>query len=183
MDKLRFVYKHYRMPNGCIAYNANTRYIGRHGRALHYRRGGTSWSPLERGGYTLCYIYDQNGSLVSSAVAECSPKDNFCYRTGRAIAKIRAECALVEGGVEPYKRARLSRVSRGFGGDNAWYDTPDGELAVAVSWALLCPFSTEVWVHGQRLIKYDDRRYIQPPEALSRLGYVINGDIDFAAAV
>lgn len=77
------VFKHFRIdPNGELH---------------HYRRGKdrksdtplTSWTPRERGGMTICYIY-QDDDLVGMGMAHCSLKDQFVYRIGRDIAKGRA---------------------------------------------------------------------------------------------
>ena len=96
---MKIVYQHYRFskyPQPC-----DDEFVGRHGAAYRYQRGHevcdqvpngpvkvrkTRWQPLPRGGYTLCMVYDDNRELVATGVAECSPKDSFCYKVGREIA-------------------------------------------------------------------------------------------------
>ena len=81
------------------------------------------------------------------------------------------------------KIARLTGVSRGFGGDNAYYTGPDGEeIVVAVSWALLNQYHT--WVSHYRadskaMNHFYDNRYVEPDEALRRSGYEPDVHIDF----
>lgn len=41
---------------------------------------------MARGGATQVRIYDDNGELMSEAVAFCHPKENFCRKTGREFA-------------------------------------------------------------------------------------------------
>ena len=52
-------------------------------------------APHERGGITTCELVVDD-EVVAQGVAYCSLKDNFCYRTGRAIARGRAEKQLRE---------------------------------------------------------------------------------------
>jgi hypothetical protein len=99
----RFVYKHYRFyrrfyarrrapaPMGDDSYEGTT-FWGRHGLAHHYQRGISLWSPTERGGYTFCFVYegDDASEPIAVGLAECSPKDAFCYRLGREISRGRA---------------------------------------------------------------------------------------------
>jgi len=66
------------------------------GELKHYRRGKDSennpltlWTPRERGGETVCYLY-QEDKLVGMGIASCSLKDQFCYRIGRLISEGRA---------------------------------------------------------------------------------------------
>lgn len=179
MNDLKFVYKHFRFVKSCFIPNTEDQWRGRHGFASHYQRGESDWTPRERGGYTLCFVYNSDGEMVSSGIAECSPLDAFNYRIGRTISRIRARAALTETGINPNIEAMLKSVSRGFGGDNAFYESPDGELVVCVGWALLCPYSTVVIIHGQKIAEYNDPRYVQPPEALRRLGYNVRGGVDF----
>lgn len=87
-EHYRFVFKHYRIHPLSEA-------------LVHYKRGKdkktgaklSHWTPVEHGGRTECYVYDDYGIVVLSS-AECSVKDAFCYRTGRLIAKGRATTAL-----------------------------------------------------------------------------------------
>ena len=73
----RIVFKHFRYTlNGSIP--------------LHYRRGKSTWDPAPRGGYTKCFIYDEDDALLGCGKADCSRKDAFCYRTGRNISRGRA---------------------------------------------------------------------------------------------
>lgn len=39
--------------------------------------------------YTVCKIWSGN-KIVAESVAECHPKDNFCYDTGRKVSLARA---------------------------------------------------------------------------------------------
>ena len=58
-----------------------------------YHRSGkdkSDWQPHGRGGITYCQLVE-DGEVVAQGVAYCSPKDNFCYRVGRDIARGRAE--------------------------------------------------------------------------------------------
>ena len=91
--KIRAVFKHYRYPRSFhepVPIDPATMYHGRHGLAVHYQRAQTGWRPSERGGYTFCYLYNGNGELVAKGRSDCSPKDNFCYASGRSLALRRA---------------------------------------------------------------------------------------------
>jgi len=79
--------------------------------------------------------------------------------------------------------AHLERYERAFGGDNAYYVIEGGKhhgthVVVAVRWALLKHYETAVTV-GTTLTVFKDARYVQPPEALRRLGFSIDGEVDF----
>ena len=52
------------------------------------KKHGTT--PEPKGGVTSAIIIDEDGEIISSGVAVCSDQDNFCRRTGRAIAVGRA---------------------------------------------------------------------------------------------
>lgn len=84
------------------------------------------------------------------------------------------------------KEAKLVSISRGFGGDNAYYESHFAQekesIVVAVGWALLCPFLTTVTIDGIKAAEFTDKRYVQPAEALARLGYAVHGTVDFAAS-
>lgn len=54
-----------------------------------YTRGQTAWQPTCKGGRTECHLI-VNEQLEIIGVANCSLKDNFNYRLGRAIAFGRA---------------------------------------------------------------------------------------------
>lgn len=110
-EELRFVYKHYRMISNDPFQNTGARksftnaeakhiYEGTtpqklftdavHAyRVYHYTRGESKWEPTHYGGLTICYIYSGD-HLVALGEAQCSTKDQFCYKIGRAIAKGRA---------------------------------------------------------------------------------------------
>ena len=68
------------------------------GELKHYRRGKdsknqplTPWTPRERGGMTICYLYQKdNDNFIGMGMAHCSLKDQFCYRIGRLISEGRA---------------------------------------------------------------------------------------------
>lgn len=81
--------------------------------------------------------------------------------------------------------AWLVKIERAFGGDNAFYDlrgvSGTRHAVVAVGWALLATYVTTVKIDGERVAEYTDKRYVQPPEALARLGYEVHGLVDFAA--
>ena len=111
---MRFVYKHFRF--GWIADNLTVDpclelHRGRHGVAGHYQRSVSKWTPREKGGYTICYVYSGvvEKQLLAIGTAECSPKDNFCYRTGREIA--RGKALLELGAAKVVARTRGSVVS------------------------------------------------------------------------
>ena len=86
------------------------------------------------------------------------------------------------------KKARLTKISRGFGGDNAFYETSSTcegktviqEIIVAVGWALLASYNTTVLIDGDVVAEFDDSKYVQPHIALARLGYEVQGMVDFA---
>jgi hypothetical protein len=93
-DEHRFVYQHFRFPT--VWHNVISladSIIGRHGEAFHFQRGTSQWTPMPRGGYTRCYVYDQD-YLMATGLAECSPRDSFCYKIGRDISRGRALKAL-----------------------------------------------------------------------------------------
>lgn len=93
------------------------------------------------------------------------------------------------------KQAWLLRISRGFGGDNAYYESrgeETGEINVAVSWAMGGfamdgHYETSVYFNGKPIGFFNAHngyaRYVQPAEALSILGYEVHGLVDFAQAV
>lgn len=92
----------------------------------------------------------------------------------------------------PKLTARLKSVVRGFAGDNALYECSFGPrtytMIVAVGWALMTPHETTVFLQHdngdmEQIITYREARYVQPAEALARLGYEVSGTVDFAAAV
>lgn len=77
----------------------------------------------------------------------------------------------------------LTKISRGFGGDNAYYETygiQGQKITVAVAWALGGPFNTTVLIDSEVKIEFQDSEYIQPYAALARLGYIVHGTVDFA---
>lgn len=91
-NHLHYVYKHFRfLGNGAVNLHETEHHTGRHGRAYHWQRGTQQpWQPSGRGGYTICYVYNPDGELVSTGMAHCSKQDHFCYRLGRDIARGRA---------------------------------------------------------------------------------------------
>jgi hypothetical protein len=96
-DEYRFVYQHFRFPaSQCDDIVTDALWVwGRHGRGLHFRRGEHSgWTPSPRGGYTICRIYTNDNELLAAGLAECSPRDSFCYKLGRDISRGRALKAL-----------------------------------------------------------------------------------------
>lgn len=51
-----------------------------------YKRGGkTYWTPTCKGGFTECYIVDENENTFMGW-ADCSLDDNFVYSVGRSMA-------------------------------------------------------------------------------------------------
>lgn len=92
MESTFAIWKHFRfLKQGQVNLESTDSYFGRHGTAYHYQRGRTKeWHPFERGGYTLCFIYDGGGKLVAVGRAECSKLDPFSYRLGREISLGRA---------------------------------------------------------------------------------------------
>ena len=108
---MRFVYKHFRFTGGYVPPLDVQRKNGRHGTACHYQRSVSKWTPAEKGGYTICYIYSHQPEnvLLATGIAACSPKDNFCYRAGREIA--RGKALLELGAAKVVARTRGSDVS------------------------------------------------------------------------
>lgn len=47
------------------------------------------WKPAGHGGKTICRIRC-DGKIIATGEAVCSMSDNFCYRTGRDLAFLRA---------------------------------------------------------------------------------------------
>jgi len=105
-EDLRFVYKHYRIPTlnaifsnewGDDKREQRTIREGtssdlcelRHYSVTHYTRGKSDWEPAIYGGLTICYVY-RGDEMVAIGEAQCSTKDQFCYRIGRMIARGRA---------------------------------------------------------------------------------------------
>ncbi len=82
-------YKHYRVAR-------NTRLVPEKGQppeALlyrHYSAGENVNKPSERGGKTVCELYNKSNALLARGEAHCSMRDNFDYRLGRKIAHNRA---------------------------------------------------------------------------------------------
>lgn len=87
------------------------------------RRRKDNWRPAERGGGTLCMLWDGD-KLVATGFSECSPKDVFCFNIGRIVARARALSALTGKRVtfSIPRRGQFSRdvytlVSKKFDGD------------------------------------------------------------------
>jgi len=76
MEDIQFRYMHWR-------YDKN-------GGLRRYYRGKSPWTPSGRGGLTHCVCVTSSG-LIGIGEAACSLSDAFCYRTGREIARERAE--------------------------------------------------------------------------------------------
>ncbi len=74
------------------------------------------------------------------------------------------------------KSVKFISKSHGFGGDNYFYestgDKPE-KITVAVGWALLVPYLTTVTIDDKLAAEFKDKRYVQPDEALQRLGYKV----------
>jgi len=100
---MRFIYRHYRISRGfvlptksnpallrdfCVRYH---RGCGFGGHKFHdIRKYFIYGPPSTRGGITECLAVD--GSVVlAKGYAYCSVQDNFCYRTGRNIARDKAK--------------------------------------------------------------------------------------------
>lgn len=67
------------------------------GTAYRYFIGRSKWKPNSRGGFTTCRIevsFDNREYIVVGR-ADCSKKDAFCYRIGRAISYGRALKSLI----------------------------------------------------------------------------------------
>ena len=76
MEEIVFHYYHFRYDS--------------QGRLRRYYRGKSPWTPNGKGGMTLCVVTTGSG-LVGVGEAACSILDPFCYRTGREIAREKAE--------------------------------------------------------------------------------------------
>jgi len=76
MEAITFHYMHYRY---------DTR-----GMLRRYYRGRSPWSPKGKGGLTICVVTTDTG-LIGVGEGACSLSDAFCYRTGREIAREKAE--------------------------------------------------------------------------------------------
>ena len=79
--------------------------------------------------------------------------------------------------------AHLERYERGWGGDNAYYVIEGGKqhgqhIVITVGWALLCHYQTAI-TYGTKRVDFLDERYVQPPEALRRCGFSVDGEVDF----
>lgn len=93
------------------------------------------------------------------------------------------------------KEAWLTGIFRGFGGDNAYYEssmTCEGKtmiqkLLVCVGWAMPAvwrtAYNTVVLIDDNLVAEFNDLEYIQPHVALAKLGYVVHGTVDFAQEV
>lgn len=88
-EKYTFSYQHFRPIAG--EEPAEDGY-----RCERYMRGVTKWTPHERGGATLCHVYN-DGNLIAWGLAFCSMKDGFSYRLGREVSRGRA-IAWLNGG-------------------------------------------------------------------------------------
>lgn len=76
--------------------------------------------------------------------------------------------------------ATLKKIKRGFGSDVAIYICGEHKLSVSVGWALLAPHITVVYEDNNKIAEFMDDRYVQPLEALVRLGFDVIGAVDFA---
>lgn len=82
----RIYYKHYRYFDN----EHNENILMRFSDTLKpYTRGEMKWQPTCKGGLTECHLILTNSQDIVG-IAECSLKDNFNYRLGRAIAYGRA---------------------------------------------------------------------------------------------
>jgi len=82
-------YKHYRVARNAPLVPEK----GRPPEALlyrHYSAGENSNRPAERGGKTVCELFNKRNVLLARGEAYCSMRDNFSYRIGRRIAHGRA---------------------------------------------------------------------------------------------
>lgn len=132
-----------------------------------------------------------NDNFVESVLSPLQPILSTVY--ARQIEKAH-EQALIENKtrirdwatIGKGEEAWLTGISRGFGGDNAFYEvrgTPVQKITIAVGWALGGPYSTIVLIDKEVVAEFNDLEYIQPHVALARLGYVVHGTVDFAEAV
>lgn len=107
---MRAVFKHYRRPKPIMDYWPSVcgyvdiaeelqeakRIKGPQGVVVHYQKGVSHWMPEERGGYTECFLYDENGKLLAKGEAVCWLIDQFCYEAGRAHSMRKALLAWME---------------------------------------------------------------------------------------
>lgn len=66
------------------------------------------FDPLPRGGATVRVVGEDDGKAVRVQVAYCSPKDQFCRKTGRARAETKQTVAIPLSGLP----GMLTKVSR-----------------------------------------------------------------------
>lgn len=81
------------------------------------------------------------------------------------------------------EQAWLLSIERNFGGDTAIYELRGSnrkEARVTVSWALLRPYMTDIFIDGKKIREFSDKRYIQPHVALAMVGIEVHGLVDFA---
>ena len=76
MIEVQFHYMHYRYD--------------KRGMLRRYYRGKSPWTPMGKGGLTICVVTTGTG-LIGVGEGACSLSDAFCYRVGREIAREKAE--------------------------------------------------------------------------------------------
>lgn len=62
-------------------------------RYLHVRACDQDGNLLHKGGLTVAYTANESMGMIAMGWAKCHDNDNFCYRTGRAIASGRLKSA------------------------------------------------------------------------------------------
>lgn len=78
MNVKKVYYKHYRYQELPVLLDLR-----------YYNRRKSEWQPSTKGGKTECHLVLEDDTEIV-VDAECSLKDNFCYRIGRLISFGRA---------------------------------------------------------------------------------------------
>jgi len=102
LNGYEYIFRHYRVDVDCDE-------------LVHYQRGTTWWTPHPKGGFTECYLQrkrddGKDGELIGYGFALCSELDQFCYRTGRSIARGRAR-KMARTGFNPHIWGPFDHVS------------------------------------------------------------------------
>jgi len=96
-NKYIFRYRHYRIlqmeaPRAMRSGAPDAVWLNPYSRKNGFGRYHEHSKPYERGGLTVCRVFDNDDKLVHVGVAVCSMSENFCYAEGRRRARDRALC-------------------------------------------------------------------------------------------